>query len=132
MYRKGDDVYYTPDELGYQDRGMVKWQGFILSDHNELMEEYAAENRYVPPKPYQSLEKRAELVAGAFTTKRKVAIQLDYIENGSYSKEQHGSVRHVEGGRIWFETADGMRLIDMEQIRHVSFLDSTKWYFSDD
>ena len=30
-------IYYTPDELGYTDRGKQKWIGLMLSDHSDAL-----------------------------------------------------------------------------------------------
>ncbi|MGX7446045.1 hypothetical protein [Dolosigranulum pigrum] len=47
-------IYYTPDELGYTDRGKQKWIGLMLSDHtdalNQLFEHdhvYQADSREI-------------------------------------------------------------------------------------
>lgn len=32
-------IYYTPDELGYTDRGKQKWMGLMLSDHTDALDQ---------------------------------------------------------------------------------------------
>ena len=30
-------IRFTPDQFGYKDRGKMKWQGLMLSDHTEKL-----------------------------------------------------------------------------------------------
>ena len=30
-------IRFTPDQMGYKDRGKMKWQGLMLSDHSEAL-----------------------------------------------------------------------------------------------
>lgn len=128
MYQKEGKVYYTPDELGYQDRGMVKWQGFLLSDHNEQMEQEGKDRTFVPPKLLQSEEKRASILADAYHLKREVAIQMGILENAHYPKDLVGYVLGVDHGQLFLQTEQGIRTLSIEVIRNVSLTDSTKWY----
>lgn len=128
MYQKRGNVYYTPDELGYQDRGMVKWQGFLLSDHNEQMEQEGKDRAFIPPKLLQSKEKCARILADAYYLKREVAIQMDVLENGNYPKDLVGFVLGVDYGQLFLKTEDGIYTLSIEGIRNVSLINLTKWY----
>lgn len=131
MYRKGDDVYYTPDELGYRDRGMVKWQGFILSDHMEQRLAEEREQRYSPPRLELSQEDCAARLKEAYEERREVALQLNQLEDGHYRSELVGRVRGVQEGQLYLETATGLRHISLDLIRHVRLRDSAKWFQQD-
>lgn len=37
-------IYYTPDELGYTDRGKQKWIGLMLSDHTDALNQLFEHN----------------------------------------------------------------------------------------
>lgn len=128
MYRKGDNIYYTPDELGYRDRGMVKWQGFILSDHMEQMLEEEQEQRYHAPLPELSTQDCAARLRQAYEAKRTVALQLNLLDDGHYPGEIFGQVLGVQDEQLYLEEESGLRLIPLELIRHVRLTDPTKWF----
>lgn len=128
MYEKEGNCYYTPDELGYHDRGMVKWQGFLLADHHELMETKAKEMEPAAVKPQQSEEECSAFLADAFHSKWKIDLQLNILEDGCYLKVAQGHVLAIEEGMIFLETELGMQSVPLDLIRHASRTDSTKWY----
>lgn len=128
MYQKEGNSYYTPDELGYQDRGMVKWQGFLLSDHNEQMEQERKDRAFIPPKLQQSKENRSRILADAYSLKREVAIQMNTLENGRYPKDLIGYVLGVEHEQLFLQTEKGIHILSIEGIRNISFTHLTKWY----
>jgi len=43
-------IRMTPDDLGYKDRGIMKWQGLILADHNEALKKMDTDQTEGPPK----------------------------------------------------------------------------------
>ena len=132
MYQKKGNVYYTPDELGYQDRGMIKWQGFLLSDHNEQMKEEGKDRAFVAPKLLQSFEKRATVLSNAYYLKREVAIQMNILENAHYQKDIIGYVLGVDDNQIFLQTEDKIQMLSMDTIRNVQITDSTKWFKKDE
>lgn len=40
-------IVLSPDRLGYKDRGKMKWQGLMLSDHNAALKQMK-EGHYYP------------------------------------------------------------------------------------
>lgn len=131
MKRKEGNVYYTPDELGYQDRGMMKWQGFLLSDHYEQMERERKDQAFVPPKLLQSAEKRDALLTDAYHLKREVAIQMNLLENAHYLPDVLGYVLGVEDGQLFLQTRNGIQMLSLDAVRNVQLTDSIKWYRQD-
>lgn len=131
MYRKGDNVYYTPDELGYKDRGMVKWQGFILSDHMEQMLIEEKQYRYSPHQSALSQEECASRLSQAYQHKRQVTLQLATLAHGHHHEEMTGYTKGVEDGQLYFQTQTGMRVIPLELISHVHLNDNHKWFTKD-
>jgi hypothetical protein len=121
----------TPDDLGYQDRGKMKWIGLMLSDHSESLNKMAAQanKKEIKPKPKQSLAEIGEILAEAYQTKRPVSIQANILSNGSYFDDIACTVSGTEGNRIFLKLKNG-RLVDMtiEDIRHIEFLDPAVWH----
>lgn len=121
----------TPDQLGYKDRGKMKWLGFMLSDHSESLHQMAEnEKEYeVKAKPKQSLAEIGEILAEAYQIKKPVAIQANILRNGSYFKDVPCLVAGVFEEKIYLLLKDG-RMVDttLEDIRNVEFLDPKIWY----
>ncbi len=124
-------IYFTPDQLGYKDRGKMKWLGLMLSDHSEALKKMAKEDRAeeVQPKIEQSLAEIGEILAQAFHKGEPVLIQANILQNGSYFKDVPCLVSGTHDERIYLMLKDG-RLVDttLEDIRHVEFLDPLAWY----
>ncbi|GAK31579.1 hypothetical protein WOSG25_110570 [Weissella oryzae SG25] len=65
-------------EHDYQDRGMVKWQGYYLSDHTEDVSKYSAKRAaQIQQKamPEMSLEEISKILFEAYAKHRQVQIQ---------------------------------------------------------
>jgi hypothetical protein len=121
----------TPDQLGYKDRGKMKWLGLMLSDHTEALQNMAeAEKEYeVKAKPKQSLAEIGEILAEAYHMKKPVVIQANILSNGSYFKDVPCLVSGVFEEKIYLLLKD-KRMVDttLEDIRNIEFLDSNIWY----
>lgn len=120
----------SPAERGYKDRKMAKWQGFILSDHADLLKkkenlpaEYAAKEK-------QSLSAITESLHHSFAYEQGVAIQLDFVVDGSYEPDIVGIVTGFESEKIFVQTSEELVIIDLSLIRHVEALSATKWFKS--
>lgn len=119
----------VPNEQGYKDRKMAKWNGFILSDHTELhKKETAKRNKVNIPKEKQSLTVVSEHLSQAFLKKCSVAIQMDSIANGLYDEDIIGTVSGFDESQIYIQTTNGHVTVDLESIRHVSLLSMVKWF----
>lgn len=65
----------------YHDRGMVKWQGFYLSDHAAALNKQTNQlNQKYPKKAKQSLEAITEILSTAYNKKKEVTIQLKEVD----------------------------------------------------
>ena len=119
-------VRLTPDQLGYKDRGKMKWLGLMLSDHSELLKvmEDSENEKYVQPKPKQSLVEIGEILAHAHHTGEPVSIQANILQNGTYFKDVPCIVSGTHEEKIYLLLKNG-RLVDttLEDIRHIEFLD---------
>lgn len=77
-------IILSPDRLGYKDRGMMKWQGLMLSDHNEALKKARKEHELmeVAFKPEMTMEDVSEVLYKAYVMKKPVLIQSSIIKNG--------------------------------------------------
>lgn len=124
-------IYRTPDQLGYKDRGKMKWLGLMLSDHTEALSKMAQEDKLqeVQPKPKQSLIEISEVLAQAYHTGKPILIQANILQNGSYFKDIPCMVTGTFEDRIYLMLKNG-RIVDttLEDIRHIEFMDPLAWY----
>lgn len=69
----------------YHDRGMVKWQGFFLSDHTEDVQKYTNRRQFARIQqrmPELSAEKLSDILVHAYANHRRVRYQAaDKIDN---------------------------------------------------
>ncbi|HLR89303.1 MAG TPA: hypothetical protein VK042_06245 [Atopostipes sp.] len=124
-------VRFTPDQLGYKDRGKMKWLGLMLSDHTEALSKMAQmdNSQEIQPKPKQSLAEISEVLGQAHHTGEPVLIQANVLQNGSYFKDVPCIVSGTFEDRIYLMLKNG-RIVDttLEDIRHVEFMDPLIWY----
>lgn len=125
------DILLSTAELGYQDRKMAKWQGFILSDHTEMIqasEELAQEHT---AKEKQSLSVISDFLHRSFAYGHRLSIQLEFMVNGSYEPDVVGRVTGFENEQIYVQTEEELIVIDLTLIRHIELIASSKWFNSD-
>jgi len=128
-----EDIWIIPSENGYKDRKMAKWQGFILSDHADLVRENEAKRkRGLPPKEKQSLEVISSLLHQAFVYRKQVFVQMDYIENGLYNENYSGCVTGMKSHWVYIQTIEDVIAAEWEAIRHVEIASGNKWYKIED
>lgn len=121
----------TPDQLGYKDRGKMKWMGLMLSDHSEALTQMAEDEKTyeVTEKPKQSVAEIGELLTEAYHLKKPIAIQANILRNGSYFKDVPCLVSGVSDEKIYLMLKDN-RMVNttLEDIRNIEFLDPDIWY----
>ena len=124
-------VRFTPDQLGYVDRGKVKWQGLMLSDHSEALKQASQKEDAVnvPEKTAMSLIEISKILRAGYLRKHPVAIQTNILQNGSYFKDVSCIISGFFEEKIFLLLKDG-QLVDttLEDIRHIEFIDSDIWY----
>ncbi|MFC6316121.1 hypothetical protein ACFQHW_11150 [Lapidilactobacillus achengensis] len=78
----------------YQDRGMLKWAGFYLSDHTQQLEKEAhLATKIVSQQAQQSRQELTELLLAAFNQHLTVTLQLNTIRlNDDKVEEISGNV----------------------------------------
>lgn len=71
----------------YQDRGMVKWQGFYLSDHTQRIERDSEVERKRAERikrPAMEKDKVLEFIQEAFQKRLRVAIQMNWSDHNQH------------------------------------------------
>ncbi|MHA7611551.1 hypothetical protein ACX2QB_04180 [Weissella viridescens] len=103
-------------EKEYKDRGMVKWQGFFLSDHVEDVEKYANEREQVEQQeqmPSMTLEEISEVLFDAYRKLETIEYQLKGVDVlGHYPPIKKGKVK----GNDENVAVIGNKRVDMSQI----------------
>lgn len=113
----------------YNDRKMLKWQGFLLSEHNQQLEYLNALNQNPPlRKPRQSLEEITQSLAFSYLEHRLVLIQLNEKEDGNYRSDLEGIVRGFDEECAYLYTLTGIFHFSIGEIRNVVVPNITKWY----
>lgn len=124
--------WFTPTDYNYQDRGMVKWMGMMLSDHSEALIQLEKEEREAEPpgKEKQSMEDVSKLLFKAYYTKQPVRIQADFLKNGCYYKDvECRVVGHNGENKVYLQLRNGeLRQAEMQYIRNVEMMDVLDWY----
>lgn len=106
-------------EHDYRDRGMLKWQGFYLSDHTAaLHHQRDQQQRVYQRQPQQTLPTISKLLADAYQRHRQVTLQLNEVDlNGRQLPDSQTYIYGYHDDRI---VIDDQKLIAINQIRHVT------------
>lgn len=115
------DVVNNFFEHDYHDRGMVKWQGFYLSDHTAALNKQEAKDQKVyHPKSQQSLETITAILAEAYQRHRAVSLQLNELDaNGNQLPDIQ---THVYGYHSDKVIIDDEKAVSIDDIRHVEHI----------
>ncbi|HAT55804.1 MAG TPA: hypothetical protein DCW31_11325 [Lactobacillus sp.] len=119
---------YDPDLVkeffhhDYVDRGMLKWQGYYLSDHTAQLNKQAKKRaEVIQPKTIMTPAEIGQILQSAFANNYAVRLQL--YSNASDGHLQPDVVGHIAG---YYETQiileDGQK-IDLLNIRNVKSKD---------
>lgn len=124
-------IHRTPDQLGYKDRGKMKWMGLMLSDHTEALTQMAQQEEKieVQAKPQQTLTERGAYLIQAYLAKKPVAIQANILQNGSYFNDVHCMVVGFFEETIFLKLKNG-RMVEaaLAEIRNIEFIDPHLWF----
>lgn len=113
----------------YQDRGMMKWIGFYLSDHTAVLnKESKARNTINPEKGQMSLEEVGKIMQQAYLQNKRVSIQLEALDaEGNYLDDLVGRIAGQKEEQIYLnEEERGMLHLTIEQIHHIELLGPKK------
>lgn len=112
----------------YQDRGMMKWNGFYLSDHTAIMEKDGKRRSKINrAKEELSQKKIDQIIQKAYTQSRRVSIQLaDLDSENHYFDDLIGRIIGQGDQGIYLQIDDSVLLISVENIRNIELLGTDK------
>lgn len=125
-------IRMTPDELGYVDRGKMKWQGLILSDQTELHkkrneEDAAREN--ITAKPLMTEFEITQVMQLSYLNQSPVNIQANILKDGKFYPDVNCIVAGFKDEDIYLQLKDGRtRTCTVDQVRNIEFADVNEWY----
>lgn len=129
-YKSEGNITINPNTSGYVDRKMSKWQGLILSEHNETVkEEKINSNKVNIEKEKQTEEEISKLIDFSYKQKSVIAFQLDYLINGKYEDDILGVVCGYYENNIYIQTINaGVIFCELDLIRNVEKINFEKWF----
>lgn len=109
----------------YHDRKKLKWQGFMLSEHNAMMAKDEKERKFIwPAKELMTKEEIDRVLYEAKIKNKSVAIQKEEVdEEGLYSPDVIGKIQGFDELGIY---VNGQK-VDYDEIRNVEFHEQKKW-----
>lgn len=113
----------------YPDRGMVKWMGWLLSDHSTYLKQQQVAAKDRPVQPGMRLSTLEALLQRAWEQSQAVIIQPDVLEYGQYVAEIKGVVVSLEAGQVYLQTPhDHIRTITIAAIHAAQIVPPEKWW----
>lgn len=106
----------------YQDRGVVKWQGFYLSDHTAALKKQAKqEAKKYPARAQQSMEEISQVLSEAYANGQTVNVQLNNRNlNGEFLPDLVGKVIGYEDEMVYLEGQQGFEIGDVRNVERES------------
>lgn len=112
-------------EHDYHDRGMMKWQGFYLSDHTAALNQQNQQlNAVYVPRPQQSLAELTQVLADAYQRQQLVTIQLKTVDQNNRHLPDITTLIH--GYNANGIVIDSNRFISLQDIRNVAYKKTEK------
>lgn len=104
----------------YQDRGMKKWQGLMLSDHTSAINRSKQQiAKIYQKKPTMSEEQAGELLMTAYANHKQVTVQLKELDLDGCVKPD--IIGHVQGYYVEKIMISGKE-IELSNINHVALI----------
>ncbi|EOH96407.1 hypothetical protein [Enterococcus pallens] len=113
------------NEPDYQDRGLLKWLGFYLSDHTELInKEKTIAAKFNPSKPSMESHEIKEIINQAIIRQQIVSIQKE--ERDLQGRFPDDIIGIIEGGDELGLFISGHK-INYDEIRNIQIVPFSKW-----
>ncbi|MFC4771934.1 hypothetical protein [Enterococcus hermanniensis] len=109
----------------YQDRGMLKWVGFYLSDHTAVLAKDSQQRSQINKEKQQmSMEEIGVLLQQAYVKRSRIALQLSILDSeGDFHNDLIGKVTGQRENLIFInEEKQGILQLTMEQIHHAEII----------
>ncbi|MCH4007926.1 DNA-directed RNA polymerase subunit beta [Companilactobacillus sp.] len=120
------------DKWLYNDRGMMKWMGWLLSDHSAFMEGEKNKENLQPILPQMGVVDISDRLQQAWESADYVSIQLNVLNHDNFVPELVGVVVGFDAGRIYLQMDSGeTKLLRVEEIRSVIPVREDKWWNDD-
>lgn len=109
----------------YQDRGMVKWAGFYLSEHTDTLNDQMTREKNCPQQKMQmDIDEIGTILSESQRRNKEIAIQIEERDsNGYYKPDTVGVIKGFDELGIFV----GNTKIGYDEIRHVAFSNDLKW-----
>ena len=109
----------------YDDRGMVKWAGFYLSEHTDTLNDQMTREKNCPQQKMQmDIDEIGTILSEAQRRTKEIAIQIEERDsNGYYKPDTVGVIKGFDELGIFV----GNTKIGYDEIRHVAFSNDLKW-----
>lgn len=111
--------------IEYNDRGRLKWAGFYLSDHTEVIDaENAERSNHNLAKEQMTTEEISEVLNAAVIKRKIVCIQKEERDSeGYYPDDIIGQIRGYDELGIFV----GDHKVHYDEIRHIGIQELDKW-----
>lgn len=113
-------------EYDFHDRGLMKWQGFYLSDHTAaLNQQKVHDQQQYPAKPQQSLTTIGQILATAYNQNQTVNLQLNTVDHNN----QHGATitTPILGYNAATIVITNHQFININDIQHIELVHPINW-----
>lgn len=124
-------IRMTPDELGYKDRGIMKWQGLILASHRDGLDNMDKAEKQGKPQAKEQMSEMeiSEYLQQSYLNKRPVSIQANVLKNGHFYPDVNCIIVGFQDEDIYLLLNDNRSTTcTLDQIRNIEFVDPQKWY----
>ena len=110
----------------YEDRGMMKYNGFYLSEHTASLKK-ERDNFYaiIAGKDEMTVDQIYEVIDYALFKDQQVSIQVNIRDiEGNFMPDVCGFLEGYDETGLYLNKTR----VPLEQIRHAMLLETTKWY----
>ena len=121
------------DQWLYNDRGMIKWMGWLLSDHSAYMEQAQRQAQPQPSRPVMTQSELNGNLQQAWEQGQAVLVQAADLEHDQLVAALKGWLVGYDAGQVYLQTETGqVHSLVISQLRYVHLLPAEKWWLHGD